>query len=393
MCGTAAALVNNSAMKKISILGATGSIGQQTLAVVRQHRDKFKITALAAQKNVAVLAAVVREFQPELVAIADEAEYQNLKSEIGIVKTEILVGESGVMEVAKYDADICVAAIVGIAGLAPTLAAIEQGRTVALANKEALVCAGPWMLHAVEKSGAKILPVDSEHNAIFQVLENHNRDQVKKIIITASGGPFREKLKAEIYNATPEQALKHPNWNMGEKITIDSATLMNKGLELMEAHYLFTMPPEQIEILIHPQSVIHSMVEYMDGSVLAQLGPPDMTVPISYCLGYPHRIATQIKSLNFAEIKSLSFESPDADRFPALGLTRAALTAGGAMPTIMNAANEIAVAAFLGRKIPFGRITEIIDVAMQQVENTRITTMADLFAADAAARRKAEEMI
>jgi len=380
-------------MKNISILGATGSVGQQTLAVVRQHPDKFKITALAAQKNIVALAAAAREFRPELVAIADEGEYQNLKSEIGSLKTEILVGESGVIEAAKYNADICVAAIVGIAGLTPTLAAIEQGKTVALANKEALVCAGPLMLHAAEKSGAKILPVDSEHNAIFQVLENHNRDKVKKIILTASGGPFREKSKAEIYDATPEQALKHPNWNMGAKITIDSATLMNKGLELIEAHYLFAMPPEQIEILIHPQSIIHSMVGYVDGSVLAQLGPPDMTVPISYCLGYPHRIATAAKPLDFAEIKNLSFESPDTVRFPALGLTRAALTAGGAMPTIMNAANEIAVAAFRARKISFGRITEIIDAAMQQVENTRITTMADLFAANAAARRKAEEMM
>jgi len=393
MRGAAIALVSNRTMKKISILGATGSIGRQTLAIVRQHPDEFKITALAAQKNVAALGAAVREFQPELVAIADEGEYQNLKNKLSGLKTKILVGEEGVIAVAEYNVDICVAAIVGIAGLAPTLAAIEQGRMVALANKEALVCAGPLMLSAIEKSGAKILPVDSEHNAIFQILENHNRDQVKKIIITASGGPFREKSKAEIYNATPEEALKHPNWSMGAKITIDSATLMNKGLELIEAHYLFAMPPEQIEILIHPQSIIHSMVEYVDGSVLAQLGPPDMTVPISYCLGYPNRIVTEAKPLNFAEIKDLSFERPDFNRFPALNFTRAALRAGGTMPTIMNAANEIAVAAFLASKIPFGRITEIIDAAMQQVENTRITTMADLFAADAAARQKAEEMI
>lgn len=379
-------------MKRVSILGATGSIGQQTLAIARQHPDKFKVVAIAAQKNVAALATAAREFAPELVAIADAAEYGNLKSEIGNLKTEILVGEEGVIEVAKRQADICVAAIVGIAGLAPTLAAIEAGRTVALANKEALVCAGPLMLAAIKKSGAKLLPVDSEHNAIFQVLENHNRDAVRKIILTGSGGPFRTWDKKQTQNATTEQALNHPNWSMGAKITIDSATLMNKGLEFIEAHYLFAVPPEQIEILIHPQSIIHSMVEYVDGSVLAQLGPPDMTVPIAYCLGYPHRIATQAKSLNFPELRNLTFEAPDTDKFPALNLTRAALAAGGAMPTILNAANEVAVAAVLAQKIPFGCITDIIDAAMQYVENAPIKTMADLMMADAAARRQAERM-
>ena len=378
-------------MKRISILGATGSVGQQTLSVVRQHPDQFKIVALAAGKDVAGLTAAVREFQPERVALADQGAYQNLRSEIGNSKTEILCGEEGVLAVACHDADICVAAIVGVAGLAPALAAIEHGRTVALANKEALVCAGPLMLRAVEMSGAKILPVDSEHNAIFQVLEQHNRGAVRRIILTASGGAFRDKSAAEIYNATREQALRHPNWTMGEKITIDSATMMNKGLELIEAHYLFAMPPEQIEILIHPQSIIHSMVEYIDGSVLAQLGPPDMTVPIAYCLGYPARISTAAKALNFDEIKNLTFAAPDNGRFPALKLVRAALAAGGAMPTIMNAANEIAVAAFLAGKIPFGRITEIIDATMQRVENAPIKTLADLMAADAVTRRVAQE--
>jgi len=382
-----------SEIKKISILGATGSIGQQTLSVIRQHPDKFKITALAAQKNVEALAVAAREFRPRFVAVDDITLYPELKKALADVDVEIAGGRAAVMEAAHREADICVAAIVGIAGLEPTLAAIERGRTVALANKEALVCAGPLMLQAAQKSGAKILPVDSEHNAIFQVMENHNRAAVRKIILTASGGPFRAWDKNKIQNATREDALRHPNWSMGEKITIDSATLMNKGLEFIEAHYLFAMPPEQIEILVHPQSIIHSMVEYADGSVLAQLGPPDMRVPIAYCLGYPQRIATAAKPLNFAEIKSLSFEEPDVDKFPALNLTRAALAAGGAAPTIMNTANEIAVAAFLAGKITFGRITEIIDAALQRVENAPIKNLAELFAADAAARRASEEMI
>lgn len=380
-------------MKTVSILGATGSIGQQTLDVVRRHPGQFKITALAAQKNVETLAKAAKEFQPELVAIADGNEYPKLKELLAGTRIEIAVGEAAAIDAARHPADICMAAIVGIAGLAPTVAAIEQGKTVALANKESLVCAGQLMLAAVKKSGATLLPVDSEHNAIFQVFENQNRNQIRKIILTASGGPFREWTKDQIQNATREQALKHPNWNMGTKVTIDSATMMNKGLEFIEAHYLFDMPPEQIEILVHPQSIIHSMVEYNDGSVLAQLGPPDMRVPISYCLGYPQRVATEAKSLNFAEIKNLSFEAPDDVRFPALGLARAALSAGNAMPTVMNGANEVAVSAFLDGKISFGRITDVIDAAMQRMENTPQNSIAELLAADQAARRTAEGMI
>jgi 1-deoxy-D-xylulose-5-phosphate reductoisomerase len=380
-------------MKTVSVLGATGSVGQQTLAVIRQHPDKFQIGALTANRDVAKLAAAAREFDAECVAIADETKYAELKNLLSDTKIEILVGDDGVREAARRAADITVAAIVGIAGLAPTLAAIAQGRTVALANKESLVCAGPLMLAAVQKSGATLLPIDSEHNAIFQVLEQRNHDAVKKIILTASGGPFRTWDKSVIQNATRAQALNHPNWHMGEKILIDSATMMNKGLEFIEAHYLFNIPPPQIEILIHPQQVIHSMVEYMDGSVLAQLGPADMTVPIAYCLGYPGRITNAAKPLSFAELKSLTFEAPDADKFPALRLAPAALSAGGTMPTIMNAANEVAVAAFLAGKINFGKITEIIDAVMQTAENAPLKSMADVWAADVAARARAEELV
>lgn len=380
-------------MKTVSILGATGSIGQQTLDVIRAQPEKFKVTAMAAQKNVAALAAAAREFMPELVAIADGNAYHELKGELRDLPIEIAAGEGAVIDVARYSADVCMAAIVGIAGLAPTLAAIEQGKTVALANKEALVCAGPLMLSAVMQSGAKLLPVDSEHNAIFQVFENHNRDQVRKIILTASGGPFREWDAKKIKNATRDEALCHPNWSMGEKITIDSATMMNKGLEFIEAHYLFGMPPAQIEILVHPQSIIHSMVEYTDSSILAQMGPPDMRVPISYCLSYPARINNQVPSLDFAKMKTLSFEQPDEQRFPAIKMARAALAEGRAMPTIMNAANETAVSAFLDGKISFGRITEIIDAALQRIENSPQNSIQDVFAADAAARRWAGEFI
>ncbi|HCM83794.1 MAG TPA: 1-deoxy-D-xylulose-5-phosphate reductoisomerase [Alphaproteobacteria bacterium] len=380
-------------MKRISILGATGSIGRQTLDIVRQHPDKFKVAALVGQKNVAALAAAALEFQPDFVAIADGNAYPELKAALRGMQVEIAAGEGAAVEAARYDADICMAAIVGIAGLPSTLAAIEQGKTVALANKEALVCAGPLMINAAKKSGAKILPVDSEHNAIFQVLEQDNQKQVQKIILTASGGPFRNWPQEKIQTATRAAALDHPNWSMGEKITIDSATMMNKGLEFIEAHYLFDMPPDQIEILVHPQSIIHSMVAYQDGSILAQLGPPDMRVPIGYCLGYPRRLALNTASLDFTAIKNLSFEPPDDLRFPALGLARSALAAGQIMPTALNAANEVAVAAFLADKISFGRITEIIDGAMQRIENAPQNTIQELLAADLAARQIAEGLI
>jgi 1-deoxy-D-xylulose-5-phosphate reductoisomerase len=380
-------------VKKITILGATGSIGQQTLDVIRQHPDKFKISALTANKNSTALVAAAKEFQPDVIAIADAAAAKELRTEIGNLKIEILCGDEGVIAAARHQADICVAAIVGMAGLVPTLAAIETGKIIALANKEALVCAGQIMLQAARKYQVRILPVDSEHNAIFQVLEQHNHAAIHRLILTASGGPFRSWPADKIAMATRADALNHPNWSMGEKITIDSATMMNKGLEFIEAHYLFNIPPAQIDILVHPQSIIHSMVEYVDGSILAQLGPPDMRVPIAYCLAYPQRIATATQKLNFAEIKSLSFEQPDDARFPAMALAKLALAAGGMAPCTLNAANEVAVAAFLAGKISFGRITEIIDQSLQRVENTAMNSITDLMAANHRARRMAEELI
>lgn len=356
--------------RKIAILGATGSVGQSTLALVREvneaasghaHDGPISVEVLTANQDVTGLAQVARDFRPERVVIADETKLDALRSELAGSGVEVAAGTSVLEEAGGGEADWVMAAIVGAAGLAPTMAAVKRGTTVALANKECLVSAGSVFLDEVKRSGATLLPVDSEHNAIYQVFDFERPDAVEKITLTASGGPFRTWSKAEIVKATPAQAVAHPNWSMGAKISVDSATLMNKGLELIEAAYLFPVEPEQIDIVIHPQSVVHSFVTYRDGSVLAQMGSPDMKVPIAYTLAWPDRMEAGVKRLDLAGLGTISFEAPDFERFPALGLARAALQSGGATPTILNAANEVAVAEFLAGRMGFHEIVRVVE--------------------------------
>ena len=339
--------------RTISIFGATGSVGLSTLDLIRANRADYRVVALTANGNAADLAKLAIEFDAEIAVVADEAAYPELKEALAGTGVETAAGEDALVEAARRGADWTMAAIVGTAGLKPTLAAIEQGNTVALANKESLVSAGELMMAAVKRSGATLLPVDSEHNAIFQCLAGGKIDQVRKITLTASGGPFRTFTRQQMANVTPAQAVAHPNWDMGAKISVDSATMMNKGLELIEAHHLFPVGLDKIDILIHPQSVIHSMVEYADCSTLAQLGSPDMKIPIASTLAWPERIATDCQPLDLARIGKLTFEAPDEQRFPATRLAREAIAAGGAGPAILNAVNEIAVAAFLDNRISF----------------------------------------
>lgn len=376
-------------MKTVSILGATGSIGQSTLDLVRRAPDAFKVLALTAAQDVAGLAAAARATNAKLAVIADETLYEPLKAALSGTDTHVSAGPQALIDAAHLDADWTMAAIVGCAGLAPTLAALERGKTVALANKEALVSAGDLMLAVARASGATLLPTDSEHNAVFQCLDQSAPKGVAKIILTASGGPFRTWTKAQMQAAQPEQALKHPNWAMGAKITIDSATMFNKGLELIEAHYLFEMPADRLEVIFHPQSVIHSMVEYVDGSVLAQMGAPDMRIPIAHCLAWPDRMDTPVARLNLAEVARLDFEAPDEDRFPALRLAREAMVEGGAKPAILNAANEVAVAAFLERRIAFTDIAVIVESVLYAYEAAAPSTISDVLEIDGEARRLA----
>lgn len=336
------------AQRSVTILGSTGSIGCSTLDLISRDRESFDLVALTAHRNVAALVAQAQEFRPRLAVIADEAHLDALKEGLAGTGVEAAAGRAAIVEAAARPADWVMAGIVGAAGLAPTLAAVRRGAHVALANKECLVSAGPLFLAEVRKSGATLLPVDSEHNAIFQVLDTARLDTVDKIVLTASGGPFRTWSLDEMAKASPAQAVAHPRWDMGAKISVDSATLMNKGLELIEAHYLFPVGERRLDVIIHPESIIHSMVAYVDGSVLAQLGSPDMRTPIAYALAWPGRMAAPTEKLNLAQIGRLTFEEPDLQRFPALGLAREALRAGGAAPTVLNAANEVAVEAFLG---------------------------------------------
>ncbi len=373
-------------MKSVSILGATGSIGRSTLDLVARNPDKYGCVALTANAQVAQLAALAKQFRPALAVIANDNAYQDLKTALSGTGIAIASGVSGLDEAAKAQSDWVMSAIVGAAGLSPTLAAVRRGATVALANKESLVCAGPVFLNEVKKSGAKLLPVDSEHNAIFQVFDFAAPQRVSKIILTASGGPFRDLSLAQMKSATPEQAVAHPIWSMGAKISVDSATLMNKGLELIEAHHLFPIHADQLDVLIHPQSVIHSLVEYVDGSVLAQLGTPDMRIPISYTLAYPERLATPSARLSLAEIGKLEFSLPDTVRFPALNLAWQALRAGGSAPAVLNAANEIAVQAFLDRRIGFLDIAAIVSEVMTKSKPTQLETLEDVLAIDSASR-------
>ena len=372
-------------MKRITILGATGSVGTSTLDLVERNPDKFGIEALTAGKDWARLAEIAIATKAKLAVIADESCYRQLKDALSHTSIGVAAGPAALVEAARLPADLVVAAIVGAAGLPPTLAALEAGTSVALANKEALVCAGGLMLAAAARTGAALLPVDSEHNAIFQVLGAP--ETVAHITLTASGGPFRTATLAEMAKVTPAQAVKHPTWSMGAKISVDSATLMNKGLELIEAYHLFKVRADQLRVLIHPQSLVHGLVEYIDGSVLAQLGPADMRVPIAHALAWPDRIATPVARLDLAAAGRLDFEAADRVRFPALALAEAALAAGGCRPCVLNAANEVAVAAFLEGRIGFLAIADVVADTLAAVDSRCPETLADVDAMDAEARR------
>lgn len=374
--------------KTISILGSTGSVGTSTIDLIKSSQGRFKIRALTAGKNADLLIEQARLLNPDFVAIDDESLYDTVKSALAGTNIKVGAGRSSIIEAAAMDSDLCMAAIVGMAGLEPLMAAIPHTKSLAIANKEPLVSAGKLVLATAQKHGVKILPVDSEHNAIFQVFESANRAQIKKIILTASGGPFRTWAKEAMDAATPEQAIAHPNWSMGAKISVDSASMMNKALEVIEAHFLFDMPANRIDVLIHPQSVIHSMVEYNDGSVLAQLGAPDMRTPIAYALAHPERMTTSGKTLDWRELKTLTFESPDTHRFPAIALAYDSLAAGQAACIAFNAANEIAVADFLARKIRFGDIIPTIRKGMETLNTAPLTSLDDIIAFDAEIRRK-----
>ena len=379
--------------RRVSILGATGSVGTSTLDLIERQPDRFEVVALTAAKNVAALADAARRTRAELAVIDDPALLPELEERLEGTGCRAATGGAALAEAAAGRADWVMASIVGCAGLRPVMAAIEAGRTVALANKEALVTAGDLMTDAARHSGATILPVDSEHNAIFQCLAGSRSDDVQRLILTASGGPFRDRSRDEMTAMTPEQAVAHPNWSMGAKISVDSATMMNKGLELIEAHHLFGLPSERIEILVHPQSVIHSMVEYVDGSVLSQMGSPDMRIPIAHALAWPERMETPAERLDLAKIGSLTFEAPDPERFPALRLARQALEAGGAAAIVLNAANEEAVAAFLGRRIGFLEIARIVEEALARTGAAAPRSIADVIDIDREARALANTLM
>ncbi|MHB8707320.1 MAG: 1-deoxy-D-xylulose-5-phosphate reductoisomerase [Desulfuromonadales bacterium] len=381
-------------MKSLAILGSTGSIGVSTLEIVAAHPERFRVTALTAGRNLALLEQQVRTFRPELVAVADVADAGILKSRLGAAVPRILSGRDGLIAcAAQSGAQLVVSAIVGAAGLEPTLAAVEAGIDVALANKETLVAAGEVVMAAVARHGVLLFPVDSEHSAIFQSLAGHRKDDVRRLILTASGGPFRDCSAAELELVTPDGALSHPNWNMGRKITIDSATMMNKGLEVIEAHWLFSLPPEKIAVHIHPESIVHSMVEYVDGAVIAQLGIPDMKTPIALALSWPERLPLDLPPLDLCRLGRLHFREPDDGRFPCLSLAYRALRAGGTAPAALNAANEVAVEAFLARRINFTAIPHVIGAVLDTHTVVPADTLAAVLVADRAARAAALALI
>lgn len=380
-------------MKAITLLGSTGSIGTQTLDIVAQYPEQFRIVGLTAGRNVTLLAQQIRQFRPEIVAISDENKLQELKSAIADIDPQpiILAGETGVVEVARYgDAEAVVTGIVGCAGLLPTIAAIQAGKDIALANKETLIAGGPVVNPLIEKHGVKVLPADSEHSAIFQCLQGVLPGSLRRIILTASGGSFRDLPIEKLAGVTVADALKHPNWSMGQKITIDSATLMNKGLEVIEAHYLFGMDYDDIDIVIHPQSIIHSLIELQDTSVLAQLGWPDMRLPLLYALSWPERIHTDWKTFDLVKAGDLTFREPDNEKYPCMQLAYAAGRAGGSMPAVLNAANEQAVALFLDEKIQFLDIPKLIEKACDKhrLDNCQSPGLDDILAADQWARQE-----
>lgn len=382
-------------MKKISILGSTGSIGVNTLDVVLQNKMQFSVVALAAGRNIDLLKTQIEQFHPVIAAVIDEAHAFRLKERLPFdCKTAILWGPSGYREIARIaEAELVVSAMVGSAGLVPTLEAIDAGKHIALANKETLVAAGHLVVEKARKKKIRILPVDSEHSAIFQCLKGQRRQSVRRIILTASGGPFRSFSRAQLDNVTPADALRHPNWEMGRKITIDSASMMNKGLEVIEAKWLFGMEIDNIDVLIHPKSVVHSMVEFIDGSIIAHLGIPDMRIPIAYALSYPARMLRQDASLDFLKVTPIEFFKPDPDRFPCLKLACDAGRAGGTLPVVLNGANEVAVEAFLEEKIKFAQIPVVIAEALSRHRSFSSPALEEILAADAWSRREANTII
>lgn len=381
-------------MKRISILGSTGSIGVSTLSVIGAHPGEFTITSLAGGRNIGLLKRQIDRFRPRLAAVIDEAHAHDLRTLMGSTNTAILSGTEGYREAAAVEGtDMVVSAMVGAAGLLPTLDAIAAGRDIALANKETLVMAGGIVLKKAAQKGVTIIPVDSEHSAIFQCLRGHNREELRRIVLTASGGPFLHASAEELAEVTPEQALKHPNWAMGNKITIDSATMMNKGLEVIEAAWLFGVPMSKIDVLIHPQSIIHSLVEYRDGSVIAQLGVPDMRVPIAYALSFPRRMIRSEAGLDLVNVGALTFFKPDPDRFPALRLAYAAAETGGTMPAALNAANEVAVTAFIDGEIGFNEISQLVDRVLSHHRVRMEPRIEEILDADRQAREDARNRI
>jgi 1-deoxy-D-xylulose-5-phosphate reductoisomerase len=382
-------------MKTISLLGSTGSIGRNVLAVIRQFPKRYKVAALSAGKNIAKLKQQAIEFNPQCISVATEELADKLRAELPIeFKDRICWGLEGNRRVATIDeADMTVTAVVGAVGLLPTLDAIEAGKDIGLANKETLVMAGALVMDAVRRNGVSLLPIDSEHSAIFQALEAGRRQDVSRIILTASGGPFRDWSKDDLLKVTPAQALAHPNWDMGQKISIDSATMMNKGLEVIEARWLFDVRPDQIGVVVHPQSIVHSLVEFIDGSVVAQLGIPDMRIPIAYALSYPKRLALGLSRLSLSECGNLSFEKPDYDRFPALQMAFDVLEQGGVKPTVLNAANEVAVEHFLSGKIKFLDIADIVASTLALASDGSELDLQAILTADEQARVIATEII
>ncbi len=379
--------------RRVSILGATGSIGASTLNLINGGDGRYRIQAITARSRVKELAAIARATGAAYAAIADERLFGALRHELADTSTRVGAGSAAVEEAARMDADWVMAAIVGAAGLAPTLAAIRQGSVVALANKEALVCAGKLMIEEAQKSGCVLLPADSEHNAIFQVFDAGRIDAIEKIWLTASGGPFRNATRARMAAATPEEAVRHPNWSMGRKISVDSATMMNKSLEVIEASHLFPVGEEKIGVIVHPESIVHGLVSYRDGSVLAGLAAPDMRTPIAHTLAWPDRIQAPSRRLDLAATAQLTFELPDEDRFPALCLARTAIRAGGSAPVTLNAANEVAVAAFLDRRIGFLDIVAVVEDTLACVGTVATDDIATVIMADGEARRRAEEVV
>jgi 1-deoxy-D-xylulose-5-phosphate reductoisomerase len=382
-------------MKRITILGATGSVGLRALELVSSFPEEFRVVGLAARgSNVDLLADLCRKYGPKAVALLDERAVDRLAAALPAPRPELLRGPAGLIDLAgQVDADVVISALVGAAGLLPTMAAIRAGRTLALANKETLVMAGSLMTAAARARGVALLPVDSEHSAVFQCLHGHNRQDVHRILLTASGGPFRNRPKHAFASITVEDALRHPTWKMGAKITIDSATLMNKGLEIIEARWLFDLAPDRIAVVVHPQSIVHSMVEYIDGSIIAQLGVADMGVPILYALTYPERRPTPAARLDLARVGQLTFEEPDTDRFPCLALARAALAQGTRAPVVLNAANEVAVAAFLARRLGFADIPILIERALSADPGGGLNSIEECVAVDGETRRRVQALV